>query len=292
MKKKTFPKINNYNFEKPKKREKKKINIKNPEKNKLKLYMNLLKQKKSKKIESYFFNSSLQKKKMDPIFQKNILKEFFNWSKDIDFALENNIEIIVGDKFVKNENILKFEKNTKTNNCSEMQVLNDDFIKNENGGKMNNFTISENIKNLKNSVSFKDFIKNSYLAYKKNFEETENFTEEKNSINKDYEKNENNEEINNNEKNSNKELNEKNENFNFNFELREKIENSKKEDLDIIEVALDFKERDDFSHFSGFCEISIFKRKEDVKKTCSTNFSNNDVRARDDIISEEEEDFE
>ena len=115
--------------------------------------------------------------------------------------------------------------------------------------------ISENINNLKNKKSFKDFIANSYLAYKKNFQ---NETEKK--IKK----------INENE------TEKKKEDFEFNFDLREKSENLEKtEDFDIIEFSADFKQDEIFSNFSGFCQIGIFKRKNEfVKKTCSTNFSN------------------
>ena len=98
---------------KSKKRYKKKIDIKNPEKNKLKLYINLIQQKKSRKIEKYFFNRS--KKKKDKNFQNFTNENFQLKIKKENFPLikkeENFKDKILEENFNKDFEKKKIDEN-------------------------------------------------------------------------------------------------------------------------------------------------------------------------------------
>jgi hypothetical protein len=226
----------------------------NCNKNKFKIYRDLISQNQSNEIDKYFSNLSEQKINGDSFLnelsnKKDIYKEFFKWSDDILFAMENNIEIIIGKKFVKNKE--------KFNSVGVDKPKNEKIEKNEEMVSRNN--VNEFDKYKLNNLQ--DFIKNSYLAYKKNYEESEPLQHPNIIPDIDSEKNNQNE---------------------VNFELREKKISVEIEDDNVIENDIDpdfynfekFVEDDnDFNIFGGFCQIQFFKNKSQVKKTCSTHIS-------------------
>ena len=59
-------------------------------------------------MENYFCVRKL-KSPNDVNFHKVLLKDFFKWSDDTEYAIDNDIEIIIGEKFIKSKSDIEYD---------------------------------------------------------------------------------------------------------------------------------------------------------------------------------------